>query len=419
MNMFKTLPDRQFLKQTFTLSSATLISQLFSFAGSLALFRLYTPVEYGKFGIFVTISSLLSLVSTGQFQHAIFVSTNRKETERLISIILGLSIVVSLLTGIVLLLFYGQLHWISFKGISLLPASVLAGSFTFLLGALALSLKEFSLLSYQKVYQAIFTPLISIGFGLWYQDVIGLIVGYLFGQILGVFLFYRKLVKVYSFKFIANKSDWSAMWKKFKNFPLFTLPSEMINALINQLPVLLLGQFFSLQAVGHYKMATTILNLPIGAIAIPVSAVFKQKAASALETINSCRSIFIQVSRLLFFSGVLPYLVLGLLGSWLLPLLFGSDWHISGIMIQVLAGLYFAKFVVSPLTSVTQLTGHQKFALLFNLFLLTLTSALFFVGYLLSWTYIKTLTWYALIYGSLYILTYFICLKFCSRVEQG
>jgi O-antigen/teichoic acid export membrane protein len=122
---------------------------------------------------------------------------------------------------------------------------------------------------------------------------------------------------------------------------------------------------------------------------------------------------------MLIAAGILPYLGLGLLGTWLVTLIFGQEWMPAGVMVQILAGLYFARFVVSPLTSVTQLTGHQPFALWFNVFLLIVTFGVFYGGYQTGSSYSQLLGAYALVYGGLYVFTYLMCLRFCSDAGQN
>ena len=418
MKILSWLPDKKFIKQSFVLSSATLLAQVVSFLGSLILFRLYAPAEYGKFGIFVTVSSLVSLVGTGQLQHAVFISENKKQTEQLLSVMMLLSLVISIVFALLLVIFYRQLEGLGTWVILFLPLSILAGGYFFFLSALAVSTKTFDLLSYQKIYSAIISLVISIAIGIWYKDALGLVVGFLISQLVSVLIFYYKLKKLFRFEFLINTKDLVQIFTRFKNFPLFTLPSELVNTLVNQLPLILLGRYYSLDAVGHYKMAVTILNLPIGALAVPVSTVFKQQAAAALAAFSTCREIYLKTTRMLLLSGSLPFLVLGLFGSSLLPLIFGADWQPAGKMVQILVGLYFARFVVSPLTSVTQLTGHQQFALWFNVVLLILTLVLFYGGHQMGVSYLQLLSVYALLYGSLYIFTYTMCLKFCSHAEQ-
>lgn len=419
MNIFSFLPDRKFIRQSFVLSSASLFSQLFSFLGSLVLFRIYAPAEYGKYGIFVSVSAILSLIGTGQLQHAVFISQHKKETEQLISVMMTLSVFISVLTALLLWATYGQWKWISFASIYLLPLSVLSGGLFFIMYALSVSTKEFSLLTHQKIYGAIIGPLISVGIGIWYREAGGLVAGFLISQWISVFVFYQTLIRSFRFNFNFNRNEWMHVLRKFKNFPLFTLPSELINALVNQLPLILLGRYYSLEATGHYKMATTILNLPVGAISIPVGAVFKQQASEALALFKSCREIYLRTTRLLILTGLLPYLVLGLFGTWLITLVFGSGWQAAGIMIQILAGMYLVRFVVSPLTSVTQLTGHQQFALWFNVFLLIILFGLFYGGRQLGTSYLTILSGFAWIYGALYFLTYLVGLKFSSLDRTG
>ena len=329
-----------------------------------------------------------------------------------------LCLVVSVFTALLLTVFYGQWKGFGFGVVYLLPLSIFSGGYFFFLTALATSTRAFDLLSYQKIYGAIIGPLISIVIGIWYQSAIGLVSGFLISQIISVLVFYNKLNKSFRFSFYIPKNEVLYILSRFKKFPLFTLPSELVNALVNQLPLILLGRYYSLEAVGHYKMATTILNLPIGAFANPVSTVFKQQAAAALSTLKTCREIYIKTTSMLVLMGVLPYLALGFLGSWLLPLIFGQEWIPAGAMVQILAGLYFARFVVSPLTSVTQLTGHQQFALWFNVFLLILTFGVFYGGYQTGASYGQLLSVYALLYGSLYLFTYMMCLRFCSHAGQ-
>ena len=75
----KYLPKSEFAKNVLTLMTGTTIGQAIPVLVSPIVTRLYSPEEYGVFAIFLSITAILSVISTGRYEFAIVV-TEEEET---------------------------------------------------------------------------------------------------------------------------------------------------------------------------------------------------------------------------------------------------------------------------------------------------------------------------------------------------
>src|SRR5690606_586865 len=69
------------------------------------------------------------------------------------------------------------------------------------------------------------------------------------------------------------------VFKQYKNYPLYILPSNWLNNLSNQLPIFMLIGTFDASVVGYFNQANSLLTIPFSILAGAVAPVFLQKAA--------------------------------------------------------------------------------------------------------------------------------------------
>ncbi|MYM92122.1 oligosaccharide flippase family protein, partial [Rugamonas sp. FT82W] len=157
----------------------------------------------------------------------------------------------------------------------------------------------------------------------------------------------------------------------------YALPSNMLNAAIGPLPLLLIGARHGALAAGLFALTQRVLAAPVSLLAASVQEVFKRESVRQYQNSGDCRPAWRHAARVLLLLGLLPSLLLLLAAPPLFAFAFGAPWRAAGELAQILAPLYFLNFVASPLSYVFFVAGRQKIELAWQLALFALTLAVF------------------------------------------
>ena len=167
-------------------------------------------------------------------------------------------------------------------------------------------------------------------------------------------------------RFLVQSITWREMWagvKRHKKFPIYSSWSILLNIISWQLPVLMLGAFFSPAVVGFYALGFRILQMPMSLIGGAIGQAFFQRAAKATGNIASLVGGLFQ--RLLTVA-LLPSLVLAIIGKDLFIFVFGHNWSEAGVYAQVLALWALVWFISSPLSTIYIVLEQQNTELTIN-----------------------------------------------------
>ncbi len=179
----------------------------------------------------------------------------------------------------------------------------------------------------------------------------------------------------------------------------FSLPSNLLNVLVGQLPLFMIGARYGALAAGLYALTQRVLSAPIALLASSVLEVFKRQSVLDFQTQGNCRDAYRYTFKALVLLGIGPSLVLFLFSPQLFAIAFGENWRAAGELAQVLAPLYFLNFVASPLSYVFFVAGKQKLDLVWQIVLFGVTVAAFAVPESLR----QSVAWYTAGYSSLYL----------------
>jgi O-antigen/teichoic acid export membrane protein len=168
--------------------------------------------------------------------------------------------------------------------------------------------------------------------------------------------------------------------KRYYKFPLYAVPSDFLNSAAQQVPVLLLSNYFGMTVVGFYALTQRVLSLPLSFLAASMTDVFRQRASSDFAKTGDCRRIFVKTFKSLLAFAAGPSVLFFLLAPWLFSVAFGSKWRVAGEYAQLMAPLFFLRFVVSPLTYVFYIAEKQYYDLAGQVILLVCSLASIRVG---------------------------------------
>jgi len=363
----KNIKQRHFLKSAFVLISGTALGQVIPILTAPIVTRIYSPQDYGLFGIFLLISSLIGVVTTMQIENAILIEKDDFSANNVFQLCIFLSVAASICSFLFMLFFHGTItRYFRVPELTnylyLLPLTVVMTGLTNSLSTWCNRLLLYKAISTQRIVSAIVAPATSILIGLLMKSVAGLFVGMLIGQFVGVALLARAYYHSANYSFVSFRHMFET-FKRHSAFPKFNFPSELINLFIAQFPAFILGRFYSLASVGQYNLSNRMLSMPTMFISQAVGEVFKKRASIEFHATGACINTFKRTFFTLAFLSLIPFLTIFLLGPYLFGFLFGKQWIEAGSFTRIMTVMFFLRFTVSPLTFVVYLKGKQMIGL--------------------------------------------------------
>jgi O-antigen/teichoic acid export membrane protein len=242
--------------------------------------------------------------------------------------------------------------------------------------------KFYKSVSISRVTQSSTTAISQFIFRLYIIVKRGLVLGHIVGLFisLSVLIFYSikkntiHLKKISSERIVLNL-------KEYKNFPKYQSFSVLINSFSQHLPVILLTIFYSPVIAGFYSLTHRALNTPARLIGGSVRQVFYENASKIYSSGNSIKNIYEKVTLNLIKVTIIPYIIIGLTARYLFPIIFGTEWLISGIYAQFVIIFIFTITVNPPSVMSIQILGMQKFHLKYEILLAIFRFIAIFIGY--------------------------------------
>jgi O-antigen/teichoic acid export membrane protein len=164
---------------------------------------------------------------------------------------------------------------------------------------------------------------------------------------------------------------------KHQAFWRFSLPSSLLNTVVGQLPLFMIGFHHGAAAAGLFALTQRVLGAPVTLVAASVLEVFKRQAVQEFQVLGDCRAVYGATFRALVLLALPPSLILFLWSPDLFGWLFGARWRPAGELASILAPLCFLNFIASPLSYVFFIAGKQKMELGWQVALFVMTIAIF------------------------------------------
>jgi O-antigen/teichoic acid export membrane protein len=192
----------------------------------------------------------------------------------------------------------------------------------------------------------------------------------------------------------------------------YTLPGNLLNAAVGQLPLLIIGARHGALAAGLFALTQRVLAAPISLLAASVLEVFKRESVRQFQDTGNCRPAYLHALRVLLLLGCAPSLVLMVASPALFAFVFGEAWRGAGELAQILAPLYFLNFVASPLSYVFFVAGRLKIELVWQIALFAMTVIVFALPLPLKHSVLA----YSIGYSLLYLL--YMRMSYCYAVNR-
>lgn len=363
-----------FTKNVITLTSATAIAQIVTILVAPVLTRLYGPEAFGLLALFMSITSVISIVACLRYELSILLPESDEDAINILGLCLIIVVVISLLT--IPVIWFGQnLFCQMMHAPSLAPYLWLVPPFVFISGVYsALNYwntrsKKYVRLSMTRISSSVTTNGTQVGAGLSGCNGGGCLIG---AYVLGIFIATLTLgVQILRDDYSAIKRNLNLQKMKeclvrYKKFPLIDTISTVLNAISWQLPTILLSSFFSPVIAGFYALGYRLIHSPMSFIGSSLSQVFFQQAVEAKNK-GTLSSFVENIFKILVVVGLFPILILTFIGKDLFSIVFGPIWAEAGVYTQILSIWALVWFISSPLSLLYCVLEKQEFGLKYNI----------------------------------------------------
>ncbi len=340
-----------FLKNVATMMTGTVIASAIPMLVSPILTRLYSPEEYGVFAGFMLAAMTFASFASARYELAIVQAESDEDAFDIIVFCVILSVAVCVLGGAVIV--------VAGHSVLRVVTNTRIGSWVYLLPLMAfmnsvfqianygiLRSQSFSVLSGARVARAVAIAVGNIGFGILHVRG-GLMISSMIGQAVVTLITLVHIVR-FAPKSVRAVSAASlvAIAKRHRGLAKYALPADLMSTYAGQMPLLVLDA----ASAGAYAFVLLVVGAPISVVSGSVLDAFKERASREYRQNGEFSAIFASVAKTLALVGIVPFVTLMIAGESIFSLIFGEQWRIAGMMSQLLAGMFFLKMIVSPLS---------------------------------------------------------------------
>lgn len=387
LNKYKNRSD--FTRNFLVLFRGTLIAQLIPVLLTPVLTRLYSPADFGVLELFLSVSLILGVIANGRYELAIVLSDEKKDAWNLMSLGMLISIAFSILLILFVVLFVDQIvGWLNESEIRvwlyLIPIAVLFQGWYGMLNYYNTREKDFKTIAAASVTRATGRTGLQLLIGILVHSPAGLIIGQVFGFFSGVFMMMRKI----KLKAFFSEVSWSKMkkqGKRYRRFPIFTLPATLANTAAINLTGILISAMYSITSVGFYALANRILGMPGSLIGKSLANVYHKEAVDHRKTKGHAKVVFVSTVKKLLLVSIPIFLIIFLFAEDLFAFVFGEEWRTAGEFAKILIPLLFIRFIFAPVSVTLSVFERQELSLYLQLGLLALSLSVFALSWFLDW----------------------------------
>jgi len=408
LKLFHKIGQSEYLRHIGILTSGVVIAQAITIVTAPVLTRIYHPVDYDVLGIYMMVTGIIGALVTLQYQNVIIITDDEEEAKAALFLCIAITGIFTLITLVLtLMLFPFFPGWFGNQEIKYwmlaTPFSIFFAGWNTAFVTWANRKKKYKLLSFNRIFGAVLIPSFSISLGLIWMGPGGLMIGLLIGQVIPAIMLSYHFLKPGELRISFPIKQFKVIARKYSSLPKYSLPSEFINTFITYLPVMLFATSYQVSgAIGNFNLSNRMLALPVTLISGSVLEVFRQKASAEYHEQGTCRHSYLQTTKLLVLCGFVPFAVLMAAGPWIFATVFGPNWEMAGKFSQIMAPLFFFRFMVNPLSYVFFIAGKQREDLLAHFAMIVLVLISFGISAFFNFNFYWALAAYSIAFCIIY-----------------
>jgi len=393
------LPQGGFARNVTVLAGGTAIGQAISMIASPILTRLYSIQDFGNLQVYLSIMTFVILFSTWRYEYAIMLPDKDRTAANLLAVTVGIVIMMSIFTAFALWWIAGS-HLLPENMNSLrpylwlIPISMCGGGLYQVLSCWTLRQKSYKPVAATKLTQSFGQNITQLCMGFFRNGLLGLLLGDALGRMTGSLSFLRLLWRQNKklFREVCLRDMWNAM-VRFRNFPIISTGSALINTAGFSLPPLILAKFYGAMVLGWFALEMRVLEAPSALVGQSISQAYMSEAARlAISDPKAMHALFLKIMKRLLKLGAIPFAIAIVISHSLFALVFGESWREAGNYARLLAIMHYVSFAVWPLMPTLNILEKQSWQLMWDIgrlvFTIVCLLVVYYCGMSARWTII-------------------------------
>lgn len=381
----------QFTRNVTVLAGGTVFGQAITVLVSPILTRLYSPEDFGVFGVYASILGILTVVASLRYEFALPLP---EDDETAANILVLCFLLLLGMTGLTIVLIHELgdqiVAWANVPALKhylwLIPLGMLGAGAYQILNYWAVRKRDFLRIARTRVSRGITRAVIQVGIGFAHSGPLGLLLGHLIGETagsasLGLAAWNKDRA---SFRAVSLQGIHKCV-ARYKRFPIFSSSAALINSIGSQIPQLFLASFYGVEAAGWFALGQRVIDAPLNIVVDSVSQVYFGEAARLpRDDPKAMRRLFFKLTTRLALVGGLPIVLICSLAPLFFTFVFGTNWGKAGQYVLILGLARAVRFVVTPLAATLNILERQELYLLQDGIRLVLITGAFFAAKVLG-----------------------------------
>jgi lipopolysaccharide exporter len=384
-NFLAKLKSSAFVKNVFVVMSGTALAQALGFAFSPIISRLYSPADFGVFGSFIAVLGVFMAGAALGYSQALMLPKQKDDAFGLFVISCLSSFLIAVFClGICLVAPRFILNFMKAPNAwMLLPLviGILGAGLNSAFQGWCIRAKAFKRTSGSQVIRSLSVNGTQIGLGFLKGGASALIFAVILGDLLATISLAKGVLR--EIKVLCRNIRWKRLWqlaKEYRDFPLYSASTNVINALSLGLPVFLLTHFYGIATAGAYAFGIRLMNAPMELILRALRQVLYQKASETYNQGGRLVPLYLRITGGLFALGFLPSLILFIWAPQMFSWIFGAQWHTAGVFARSLVLWLLFAFCNLPAVIFARVVRMQIRMFIYNQTLLIARALALIIG---------------------------------------
>ena len=405
--------DNTLYRNILKLISGEGIGRIIGFIAAPFITRLYTPSDFGILAVFASLCALCYPFCTLRYTLAIPLHSNEKVGINSLAACLFILAINTLVISIAFVFFHSQiLTLFSSENIDafwyFIPLAFFFRGITEVLSYYSTRYRDFSTIAKVTVVQNAIGAATKIVLGLLHAHVIGLLIGNILAENGGLTLYIRTYWK--GLKDDVRDVTWGKIrfvLKRYIDFPLYRLPSQILLTASGSLPILYFAWHFDTGTTGRISLAITMLSVPVAIACTSAGKAFYGEIASlGRKNSKEISALTVRIMKKLLVISIVPFTLVVCFGPWIFQSFFGAEWTQSGVYARYLCLYLIFRFVYSPISDgIFNVFEQQKLVFRLEVTRIMIVALSLFISYIHNFSATGTIIIYSLALTVQYIIS--------------
>ena len=348
------------------------LAQIFMLFLAPALPFVYSAEQLGEYQILLSLCTVLSSLATGRYELASVIPSNDSEAEKVTKLSIFVCFIFSCLLLTIALLFNNLIssYFEEFTNLGLyvyfIPFTVFFIGFNNALVNANIRKGQYEIIAKSVVRKAITLALVQFVFAFFFNNSIWLIIGFLASSMSGNIVLITGLEnkRIKSFYW---DNDKYRLARRYKKFPLFSLPGAFLNQWAYDFLSLSIGAIFGLRLLGLYSTAFRVMSIPSSVVQGTLGRVYFGEASRARQSKGNSALVFSQTSKLLLLISTITFAFIYFLAGPAVRTMYDESWLELVLISKILIPFFFTSLIVSTLSITCDIYEKNKTSLIWQL----------------------------------------------------